>query len=64
MGNQHSQICQNAKFRAKMKTFKFWTKNALSGYFKVEIRKKTFIIIENSIFEFLKAQSFTQKQKS
>ena len=64
MGNQHSQFCQNAKFRAKIKIFKFWTKNALFGYFQVEIRKKTFIIIENSIFEFLKAQRVTQKQKS
>ena len=60
--HQHPQILPNTAFRPKIKILKFGTKIALIGYFGLEFQK-TSVVFEISILEFLKMQSFIQKQK-
>ena len=60
--HQHPQILPNTAFRPKIKILKFGTKIALIGYFGLEFQK-TSVVFEISILEFLKTQSFIQKQK-
>ena len=55
------RIFQNAKFRAKSKSLKFGTKNALFWYFWTGILK-TIVISEINALEFVLLQSWVQKK--
>ena len=58
---EQPRIFQNAKFRAKLKTLKFWTKIALYGCF-VKQFKNPILIFEVNTLKFVKNLKFDIKK--
>ena len=61
--NQRPPVYQTARFRAKIRFFKFGTKNALLGCFGQQFRK-TILIFKIGALRFALLQNLVQKIKS